>query len=82
MLDSESEVWAYKGPYISLPTETGTIQLLMKTGDPSGQRTQELEASREQNDCSYLVQTYDSQKRRAFTEVTKRSRTSLQISVL
>jgi len=39
MLDSESEVCAYKGPYISLPTQTGAIQLLMKTGDPSGQRT-------------------------------------------
>jgi hypothetical protein len=81
MLDSESEVCAYKGPYISLSTQTGAIQLLMKTGDPSGQRTQELEASKEQSDCSYLVQTYDSQKRRAFTKVTKTSRTSSQISV-
>ena len=62
MLDSESEVCAYKGPYISLATQTGAIQLLMKTGDPSGQRTQELEASKEQSDCSYLVQMYDSQK--------------------
>jgi hypothetical protein len=57
MLDSESEVCAYKGLCISLPTQTGTIQLLMKTGDPSGQRTQELEASKKQSDCSYLVQT-------------------------
>jgi len=82
MLDSESEVCAYKGPYISLPTQTGAIQLLMKTGDPSGQRSQELEASKEQSDCSYLDQTYDSQKRRAFTKVTKTSCTSSQISVL
>jgi len=82
MLDSGSEVCAYKGPYVSRPTQTGAIQLLMKTGDPSGQRTQELEASKEQSDCSYLDQTYDSQKRRAFTKVTKTSRTSSQISVL
>jgi hypothetical protein len=56
-LDSGSEVCEYKGPYISLPTQTGAIQLLMKTGDPSGQRTQELEASKKQSDCSYLVQS-------------------------
>jgi hypothetical protein len=54
MVDSESEDRAYKAPYISLPTQTGAIQLLMKTGDLSGQRTQESEASKEQSDCSYL----------------------------
>jgi hypothetical protein len=71
MLDSDSVRCAYKELYISLPTQPGAIQLLMKTADPSALRTQESEASKEQSDCSCLVQPYDAQERRAFTILAK-----------